>query len=261
MQISKVADGVDIRYEYDGNRRLTRGTNNEGTVKIAYSSEGVPITVTYPNGRQISYGYNAKFQRVYIADDSGYNVSYTYNDRDQVAEITREDIGEWIVRFNYTVRGELAQTTYANGAYTDYKYDPAGRLLTLRNFNHNETLCSFFTYEYNHKGETVAVHTLSGTWSFTYDALSQLTTWVAPSGETNEVRYDIRGNRLTQTNQENTNSYSVNNINQYLSFGDTDTFTYNMNGNLKRKVAYGRTESFTFDSEGRLTEVEDPDKR
>ena len=261
MQISKVADGVENQYEYDSNRRLTRGSNDEGTVEIAYSKEGVPIEVTYPNGRQLSYGYNAKFQRVYIADDSGYNISYMYNGRDQLAEIRREDIGEWIVRFNYTVLGELEKRIYANGAYTDYEYDPVGRLLMLRNFNHNGTLLSMFAYEYNLRGQIVAINTLTGSWSFKYDAISQLTTWMAPTGEVTEVRYDSRGNRLTQTNRGTTTSYSVNSMNQYLSYGDSETFTYDENGNLRQKVTGGRTESFSFDSEGRLTELESPDKR
>ena len=248
-------------YEYDGNRRLTRGTNDEGTVEVAYSMEGVPIKVAYPNGRQLSYGYNAKFQRVYIADGNGYNVSYHYNDRDQVAEVRREDSGEWIVRFNYTARGEIAKRTYSNGAYTTYDYDAKGRLLMLRNFNHIGTLLSMFNYEYDLKGQIAAVHTLNGNWSFKYDPVSQLTTWEAPTGEVTEVRYDSRGNRLAQTNQGSTKSYSVNSMNQYLSYGDSDTFTYDLNGNLRQKMTNGRTESFTFDSEGRLTTVETPDKR
>ena len=262
MQISKVADGVENNYEYDGNRRLTRGTNDEGTVEITYSMEGVPVEVSYPNGRTLSYGYNAKFQRVYIADDNGYNVSYSYNERDQVDEVRRgEDSGQWIVRFNYTVRGQVAKKTYSNGAYTLYEYDSEGRLLVLRNFNHMGTLLSMFDYKYNRKGQIVAVHTLNGNWTFKYDPASQLTTWEAPSGEVTEVRYDSRGNRLTQTSQGSTNSYSVNNINQYLTYSDSDTFTYDMNGNLRQKVSSGRTESFTFDSEGKLTAIETPDKR
>ena len=261
VQISKVADGVESTFEYDGNRRLTHGTNDEGTVEIAYSTEGVPIKVAYPSGRQLSYGYNAKFQRVYIADNNGYNVSYHYNDRDQVAEIRQVESGEWIVRFSYSVRGELAMKAFANGAYTRYEYDSESRLLMLTNFNHIGTLLSNFTYEYDRKGQIAAVYTLNGTWSFNYDAARQLTAWEAPTGEVTEVRYDSRGNRLAQTIQGSTTSYSVNNVNQYLSYGGSDTFTYDLNGNLKQKIASGRTESFTFDSEGRLTEVENPDKR
>ena len=254
---------MEYNYQYDSSRRLTRGTNDEGTVEITYSREGgVPVKVAYPNGRQLSYGYNAKFQRVYIADDNGYNVSYHYNDRDQVDAVRREDSGEWIVRFNYTARGEVAMKTYANGAYTRYEYDSEGRLLMLRNFNHVGTLLSMFNYEYNVKGQIVAVHTLNGNWSFKYDPVSQLTTWEAPTGEVTEVRYDSRGNRLTQTTQGSTESYSVNSMNQYLTYGDSNnTFTYDKNGNLRQKMTHGRTESFKFDSEGRLTEVETPDKR
>ena len=260
VQISKVADGVESSYEYDSYRRLTHGSNDEGTVEIAYSVEGVPIKVSYPNGRQLTYGYNAKFQRVYIADNNGYNVSYHYNDRDQLAEIQQVD-SEWIVRFTYSVNGELTSKTYANGAYTRYEYDPEGRLLMLKNFNHNGTLLSMFTYEYDQKGQIASVHTLRGNWSFSYDAVSQLTAWEDPDGEVTEVRYDSRGNRLSQISQGSTKVYSISNMNQYLSYGESDTFTYDMNGNLKQKTTYGRTESFTFDSEGRLTEVANPDKR
>ena len=261
MQISKVADGVESRYEYDGNRRLIRGTNDKGTLEISYSREGVPVKVTYPNGRQLSYGYNAKFQRVYIADNSGYNVSYTYNSEDRLAEVRQEHSGQWVVRFSYTARGELARKTFAGGAYTDYDYDSEGRLLTLRNFNNIGTLMSWFIYEYDLNGQILAVRTLNGRWSFKYDAISQLIAWEDPSGLVTAVRYDSRGNRLTETHLDNTTSYSVNNVNQYLSYGESDTFTYDMNGNLKQKITNGKRESFSYDSEGRLTLVEDPDKR
>jgi len=261
VQISKVADGVESSYEYDSNRRLTRASNDEGTVEIAYSAEGVPIKVSYPNGRQLTYGYNAKFQRVYIADNNGYNVSYHYNDYDQLAEIQQVDSEEWIVRFTYSVNDELTSRTYANGAYTRYEYDPEGRLLTLKNYNNNGTLLSMYLYEYDLKGQIASVHTLSGNWSFSYDAISQLTAWENPAGEVTEVRYDSRGNRLSQSSQGGTKVYSISNMNQYLSYGESDTFIYDMNGNLKQKTTYGRTESYTFDSEGRLTEVANPDKR
>lgn len=262
VQISKVADDVESTYEYDSNRHLTHGSNDEGTLEIAYSVEGVPIQVSYPNGRQLTYGYNTKYQRVYIADNNGYNISYHYNDHNQLAEIQQVDSEEWIVRFAYSVNDELMSKTYANGAYTRYEHDSEGRLLMLKNFNPNGTLLSMFTYEYDQKGQIASVHTLSGNWTFSYDAVSQLTAWKDPAGEVTEVRYDSRGNRLSQQiGQGSSKVYSISNMNQYLSYGESDTFTYDMNGNLKQKTTYGRTESFTFDSEGRLTEVANSDKR
>ena len=80
IQITKVIGEETISYEYDSNGRLRRGTNRVGSVEIEYDRNGHPSRIIYPNGHGLSYGYNSKNQWTYIADNLGYNVTYTYYD-------------------------------------------------------------------------------------------------------------------------------------------------------------------------------------
>ena len=94
-----------------------------------------------------------------------------------------------------------------------------------------------------------------------YDAAGQLIKWTSPTGGVTEYTYDSRGNRVVQTENNRQEGYSVNNMNQYTMFNDSDAFTYDANGNLRQKIIGGRTENFVFNSEGKLTETETPDRR
>ena len=262
FQIQKQINSERTFYEYDSRRRLTRGTNNEGSVQIVYNDDGVPLQVIYSSGRTIMYGYNSANQRLYIADNSGYNVTYSYDGKSRLSEIRHARSGELVASFQYSLTGEVVRKLLGNGAYSTYHYQgDSQRLSELRNYLPNGTLSSRLIYLYDRKGKITGMTSLNGNWTYMYDAAGQLIKWTSPSGGATEYTYDSRGNRVVQTKNNRQEGYSVNNMNQYTMFNESDTFTYDANGNLRQKIIGGRTENFVFNSEGKLTETETPDRR
>ena len=131
----------------------------------------------------------------------------------------------------------------------------------MRNYLPNGTLTSTFSYTYDEKQRVTKISTDMGNWMYMYDAVGQLIGWVDPSGDITELRYDSRGNRIVEKRNEREMSYSVNNMNQYMAYNNSDSFDFDRAGNLRVKTSNGSSEHFTFNAEGKLVEVETPDKR
>ena len=239
---------------------MVRATNKDGTMEIMYDNNGMPLQILYPNGHGIFYGYNDQNQRVYMADNFRFNITYHYDGKDRLSQIQHAESGEMVAQFEYSPLGELIQKTLGNGAYTTYSY-ASKRLSVLTNYFPDGTLSSRFVYEYDRKGRPIAMITATGSWTYTYDAQGQLTGWRNPDGDTTEHTYDGQGNRIVQTRNGNEFGYSVDSMNRYTIFNDTDTFVYDKNGNLAEKQSGGKREYFVFNAEGKLVETETTAKR
>ena len=262
FQIQKQTNSEKTFYEYDGRRSLTKGTNSEGSVQIVYNDDGAPLQVIYSSGHTITYGYNSANQHLYIADNSGYNVTYSYDGMSRLSEIRHASSGQLVASFQYGLRGEIIQKLLGNGAYSTYHYRGKNQFLSeLSNYLPDGTLSSKYIYHYDRKGKITGMTSLSGNWTYMYDAAGQLIKWTSPSGGVTEYTYDSRGNRIVQTRNSIQEGYSVNNMNQYTMFNESDTFAYDANGNLRRKSVGGKMDNFVFDSEGKLTETETPNRR
>ena len=216
----------------------------------------------YSSGHTITYGYNSANQRLYIADNRGYNVTYSYDGKSRLSEIRHASSGELVASFQYGLRGELIQKSLGNGAYSTYHYQgDSQRLSELKNYLPNGTLSSRLIYRYDRKGKIIGMTSHSGNWTYVYDSAGQLIKWTSPSDGITEYMYDSRGNRIVQTRNNHQEGYSVNKMNQYTMFNESDTFTYDANGNLRQKTTGSRLEKFVYNSEGKLTETETPDIR
>ena len=80
--------------------------------------------------------------------------------------------------------------------------------------------------------------------------------WTTTDGDMSTYTYDGRSNRLVSTVNGRESGYETNNVNQYISFNQTDHFSYDLNGNLVRKFSRGRNETFVFDAEMKLIQTE-----
>lgn len=131
----------------------------------------------------------------------------------------------------------------------------------MHNFLPGGEESDFFIYGYDKQGRMISLATKNGNWTYRYDPVNQLVRWVSPSGDVVEYTYDVRGNRLVEIINEQEKAYSVNSVNQYLKFSDTETFAYDANGHLMQKITGGRRERYTFSANGELIETESPNKR
>ena len=226
-------------------------------MEISYDDTGLPQRITYPNEHSLTYHYNSRRQRVSLTDDSGLNISYHYDERYRLSKVCLGESADTLAEFEYNSKGQLLQKSLSNGAYTTYSYvSGTQRLSHLKNYLPNGTLQSMFEYTYDSKQRVTKVTTIEGDWRYSYDAGGQLVGWTNPSGVSTEYRYDRRGNRIIERVEQMEASYSVNAINQYMTYNNTSSFKFDKNGNLIEKVTNGRSEQFSFDPEGKLIAVE-----
>lgn len=262
VQITKNIGNDIISYQYNNDGRVNQASNSMGSVIITYDDRGGPEQISYPNGRTVHYGFNSDNQRSFTADSHGYNVSYQYNQKKQLIAVTYTSTGQPVVLFEYNSRGLLSRKTLGNGAFTTFTYiDDITDLSTITNYDTNGTLSSYYIYGYDVKGRIIQISTIEGNWTFGYDPAGQVIEWTNPDGDVTTYSYDGRSNRVVMTENGRESGYETNNVNQYISFNQSDRFSYDANGNLIRKIFRGRNESFQFDAEGKLIQTEVPGKR
>ena len=127
----------------------------------------------------------------------------------------------------------------------------------------NGTVISSFNYTYDSRGRRISMNTLDGNWTYTYDDIGQLTHAVYAAVTTNVPNqdltyiYDALGNRTQTMENGITTSYTVNNLNQYFSVGQTN-YTFDADGNLIREVSPSGTTTYTYNDENRLASMASP---
>ena len=261
VQITKNIGNDIISYQYNTEGRMSQATNLMGSVTFTYNDQGGPQQVSYPNGRTIYYGFNNDNQRSFTADSHGYNVTYQYNRKKQLTAVLYASTRQPVAQFEYNSRGLLSRKMLGNGAFTTFTYvEDTTNFLSITNYDTNGTQSSSYSYYYDTKGRVIQISTSEGNWTFTYDPAGQMIKWTNPSGDITSYNYDGRSNRVVMTVNRRQAGYETNSVNQYLSFNQSDHFSYDANGNLIRKTSREQNESFIFDAEGKLIQTEIPGK-
>ena len=261
IQITKNIRDDIVSYQYNSDGRISQATNAMGSITFTYDNQGGPQQVSYPNGRSIYYGYNSDQQRSFTADNLGYNVTYLYNQRKQLTAVLHANNQQPVAQFEYNSRGLLSRKLLGNGAFTTLTYEhDTTELSSVTNYDANGTQTSSYSYGYDTKGRIIQITTTEGNWTFTYDPAGQMIKLANPAGDETAYSYDGRSNRIVMSVNGRLAGYETNNMNQYMSFNQSDQFSYDANGNLIRKISVGQNESFVFDAEGKLIRTEIPGK-
>ena len=260
VQISSRIPDSETRYDYNAEDLLVSAYNENGRASIVYNERNLPSEVQYSSGYTLYYGYNARGQRTYLADNHGYNVSYIYDLQSRLFEVRKSNDSSLITRFEYE-DGFLARKILGNEAYTIFTYNMNGKLVQQDNYFSNQTLSSSNRYEYDLKGKVTRITDGSNQrWSYRYDNAGQLLGWTSSSGEEVSYTYDSNGNRIFLQRGATNERYVVNNMNQYTSYKD-EQYSYDANGNLVQKVTPRGTERYHFDAEGKMVSTETPHER
>jgi RHS repeat-associated protein len=106
--------------------------------------------------------------------------------------------------------------------------------------------------------------TLDGQWTYTYDAIRELTHAVFASNKPSAVpnqdlqySYDPAGNRIQTIINGVTTNYVPNNLNQYTVIGN-ETLGYDGDGNLSSMSAGSQTSTYTFNDANQLVATSTP---
>jgi RHS repeat-associated protein len=200
--IHKGGPVADTDYTYDNLGRQVSATYSSGggAAAATYDALGRMISET-TNGKTLAYQYDLAGNRTRMTWWDGFFVTYDYNPAGQMQNIFQSDgTRVWAIAYDDLGRRSYGWSGPGSAAtQTNYGYDAASRLSSLS-------------------------HDLAGTaqdqtWTFAYNAASQVKTRTASNG------------LYEWNNAQATRSYTVNGLNQYATAAGT-TITYDARGNL-----------------------------
>ena len=255
-------DSVPTQYVYDAQGNLDTVTDDTGTIDLDYDAAGRLTKITYPSGRSLAYEYDAGDRRTSLTDQDGNRTNYTYDEVDRLSKLI-DSAGNLIVSYRYDTAGRLLREDKGNGTYTLYTYDSADQLLSIINHAPDNNINSSAIYTYDNLGRQSSQTTLEGSWTYSYDAIGQLTVAEFASATSDipnqslTYEYDAAGNRVRTIENGLTTSYTANNLNQYTEVNGFD-YQYDADGNLKSTTDPSKTSLYSYDSEDRLVSVIEP---
>ncbi len=234
-----------ISMSYDALNRLTNRVDALGTMRYSYYPSGLLASEDGPwDNDTVSYSYtNLLLATLTLLQPNGPAWTNRYS-HDLALRLT--NITAPAGRFGYVyytgtngtapASGLIQNVSLPNGAGISYSYDNLARKLgTYLNNSQSQSLNSH-TYVYN-KGsqrerQTRSDQGVSGSVDYLYDALGQLTNAAARMGngdlQLNQQMgygYDPAGNLQVRRNQDLTQNFNVNEVNQLGSLTRSDTLT------------------------------------
>ncbi|XP_071964990.1 uncharacterized protein [Antedon mediterranea] len=257
----KIPDEDPTYYQYDHRGFVTQATNSIGTIFIRYNTDGFPLSVTYPNGRELVYEYDRYLRtRIYDANNQDYDIRYIYDDLDRLVSVVDEGSAkrQELMQLQYDNKQRMIERKTGNNCSTIYSYtDTTVESQVTSCIDANQANLMSEVYEFDQRNRLRVLNSSDGVWTYGYDSASQIISWTDPTGKSTEVKYDDAGNRRILTINDNSKAYAVNNLNQYASYGKGEYWSYDLNGNLAKiqpDNIYGDTESYTFSDDNRLQE-------
>jgi RHS repeat-associated protein len=177
-------------YDANGNTLTTTDANGLAT-SDTYDALNRLSTETDAGGGVVSYGYDDVGNRTSMTDANGHTTSYGYDALSHLLSVTNP-MGD-VTSYTYDPVGNRLSRLDANGATTTYTYDGLNRLTRITYPDQPPV-----SYTYDALGNRLSMTDLTGTTSYTYGALYQLTS-VVSAGGTVSYGYDAAGNRISTT--------------------------------------------------------------
>ncbi|OGL51776.1 MAG: hypothetical protein A3H37_12080, partial [Candidatus Schekmanbacteria bacterium RIFCSPLOWO2_02_FULL_38_14] len=255
----------DIIFSYDsisvskGKGRLTGMNDASGETLYFYDSLG-RITKEERDIDYLSYATNYSYDKngnltgtIY---PSGIFVHYAYDGADRIAgvTITGNQLNS-VINAEYIPFGGFSSIAYGNGALTNISYDKQYRVANLAIGNQLSSL----SYQYDNNSNITGITDLlaaSKTKTFSYDSLNRLTASTQNTGQYfRNYTYDPVGNRLSETKNNNTTTYTYS-ANRLTSLTrnpqvETRNFSYDSTGN----ITSDGEKNFIYNQSNRLARV------
>jgi len=247
-------DALDVTLTYDtgtnSKGRLSQITDGSGTTAYSYNTLGqVSSKISTISGKSfsVSYRYNGSGQLTQITQPSGRVVNLNRDAHGQITGISELKDGvnqNLLTSASYVPFGSAKSLTFGNGKKTTQTHNLNGQLTSI---DVSGVYQSSLTYnsDSNITGLANTV-TPSSNQTLAYDDLDRLTEATGTYG-TLGYSYDSASNRMTKTDNAQTNSLSYNTESNQLA----SPYIHDVNGNRtkdsKRTYSYG--------DNNRLTEV------
>ncbi|OKL38352.1 RHS repeat-associated core domain-containing protein, partial [Domibacillus mangrovi] len=244
-------------YEYDknGNTTVIQNGEDQKITSLTYDKADKLKTVTKEQ-QAIEYGYSVTETLTDIKGMSGaafFTQRLAFDPADRLKNVYRN--GAVQGAYDYYPTGEPKQRRYVNGIWTDYTYDNAQQMKTLK-VTKGTTVLLDESLGYDLNGNINAVTSSSGNKAFTYDKTNQLETQSIDSAQLSESYvYDAVGNRESKTTVKNgvttTTAYTYDANNQLKTVGGGQAYTYDSNGNRTKDSQY----TYVYNKFDQLTDI------
>jgi len=228
--ITDASGSTDYGYDARGNiTSVTHTVNGEGYSQgYSYNGANRLIGMTYPSGREVSYGY-----------DSSGRISQV----NSLGEEGAETLADTITRLPF---GPMESLTLGNGIDRQRSYDQDYR---VTNLSDGSILVKGLGYSAVNNITAITDSVDSDlTQLFTYDDLDRLDFAVGNYGE-DAYSYDGIGNRLSTSRDGQSESYSYGNSSHRLQSVAGQSYQYDAVGNTLDNGAI----SFAYNARNRLT--------
>ena len=225
--------GQMTAFVYDAAGRLTGATYPTGELsRLEYAFGRTPSRIIDENGNAISFVYDRNGALIQEIDQMGAAVSLTRDPQSRIASI-RTGKGQNI-SYQYNAEGYLIEKKIDGKTVASYQYDPAGNLVQMNDSSGTTS------YRYN-RVRNISGISLPGNHNIacTYDEGGNLTSLQYPGGLLVKYQYDVR-NRPVK-----------------VHFGNHEVaIRYDNVGNiLSESRSNGTQSTYRYDARQRITEV------
>jgi YD repeat-containing protein len=217
-----------------------------------------------PGGGVTAYTYDARarvrtISRGTAATDLREQIETSYDPgtgKKSLERILAFESGAWVEKkresFTYDALAQLQTVTHADGASSGYTYEPDGKLAGVRDENHATPNTA---YAYDPAGRLLEVRQVLGAGAvatrYSYDAHGNLTSVTDPNGNVTTYVFDDFGQMLTQQSPvSGTTAYVYDAAGQLLSTTDA-----NGAATARTYDAIGRVLTSTSTRSGKATEI------
>jgi len=229
-------DGTtSARYTYDALYRKTEETVDYG-----------PFTKTF------TYSYHTNGRKKAFTGPDGIPYTYTYDEAGRLASIQIPGLGP--ITYTDYQWSRPQRIDYPGGTRRTLTYDPLMRTTRILALAPDGRTIMDYRYTHDPMGNILTKRTEHGDYTYTYDALNQLTGADNPTLPDEAYTYDPVGNRLTSADVPGPWRYNENN--ELLSYDDV-AFRYDANGSTVARLTPSGTSRYVYNEENRLSRVED----
>jgi RHS repeat-associated protein len=230
------SNGNATRYGYDQLGRLIKESDPLGNVtSYSYDAKGNLVARTDGKGNTTSYSYDGLGRLIKKSYPDATEETYSYDAKGNILTATNPAMG---YSFTYDVKGQMTSVTDSTGKNISYNYDAMGNRTAMTSPEGNIT-----TYSYDNAGRLSAI-TDNGTFAYGYDLMGRRTTLTLPNADVIRYGYDT-SSRLTSLSHSNKAGAVI----------ASNLYTLDKTGNRLSNTTQERTSSYSYDPLYRLTQA------
>jgi RHS repeat-associated protein len=226
------------------------------------NQRGLLKTVTNALNQSVTINsYDIHGNPTSITDPNGLTKIMTFDNR---SRLLTETINGATNTYNYDAVGNLLQANFANGYALTMTYDNAHRLTQISDSLGSSTSYTLDDNDMPTNEQTTQNSTLTSVTNRVFDSLGRLNTlYHTNSSEKMSYTYDANSNlkSFIDTNS-NSHTLSYDNLNRLSNMtgsGDSQSYTYDADSNMSQVIANNQTTNYTYDDFAELTKLVSPD--